>query len=246
MTIDIAALRALLAAAIATPWRPASRDAFAIMAGPVVVTMPRCVEDRDLIVAAVNALGPLLDEIDLARQREATYRQVIDSSGHAALAAILALCRGETPDPLPEHPAVAAVSVVRDDRDLARRMLKIALTEKQEQVSAALGKAETYERDLYAAKNEFGTAMGKMKDALAAERAAHEATRAALRSIPCPKCNGLPRVKCPNCAHVNALRDKRGVGFQHPRGSWACVCWECPDCAGTGIHPAARAALEGK
>jgi hypothetical protein len=79
--------------------------------------------------------------------------------------------------------------------------------------------------------------IAEIRSALTAERAAHEATRAALRGIPCDGCGGGKRmVRC--TADHNYLSDH---GIAH-----VCSSEPCPDCAGTGIHPAARRALGDK
>jgi hypothetical protein len=103
---------------------------------------------------------------------------------------------------------------------------------------AALARVAELEAEL--AQSQKADAMGRQllagareashtdRAALAAERAAHEATKAALRKVG----------HCLRCSGEGVLWK---LGYVGATGTWT-----CPDCEGTGIHPAARAALEAK
>jgi hypothetical protein len=75
------------------------------------------------------------------------------------------------------------VSCIQRGYDNATKValkLSVEVSEQKARADAATAKAEQYERDWYAAKSEFGTAMAKSREALAAARRECEGLRTAL------------------------------------------------------------------
>jgi seryl-tRNA synthetase len=102
-------------------------------------------------------------------------------AAETALAAIEALCRGETPDPLPDHSAVRAVVELHDQfvhADIADRTARIALHNIERERDAARAEVERLKKQ----DDDKDSAAEQELDEMRTERDAARAEAARLRS----------------------------------------------------------------
>ena len=127
------------------------------------------------------------------------------------------------------------------------RSLEITLARKSRHLAEAQAKAAGFERDWYAAKSEFGTAMAKIREALrAAEKRELEALAEldeAIAEIERLRwgnemaCENTPVASC-DCSGCMVARDRAERNITGPEGK-RCACqWEAGDspCPFHGEH----------